>query len=500
MSLQDSDDGSVKKKRKRSMVSVACENCRSSHLKCDGTPRCGNCKRKNLNCTYSESKRRGRKPLTKDHHVAKVKKENQDQSNQDNWHQNKAESSGLPLHNGFSLHETSTSFALSMVQNPQPICVSGRFPHVAASLIYSPSSLQPNLVVFVEAYSYCHFLFPGIQIPNKYLNNINSSIDLHNVAFYAIVAVGMSTNNLYFWIVTDIYKGSLMTRDTQTSEENARYAHSHAKAIAFDHRCEFTIDIFTLLSYMSLVRGEKEKALIYNSYAASIGNAFDCPPSHSSLTISFINILLKKKDALKQLPTLINQKQSEEISLICSMYQFFTKECDCPPTYKDTFEYLDMLESRICAFAKTTNKAFESDMFKIMLQIVKAHVCMKRKKKEEALNHSNNTIHLIDNAQIGNTDSLKYYPYFFIKLLSKLANVFIEYNQLDKVEKVTAYLSKLPWEVPAKKTIETIRKKSSALTLLNTGFYMHPFKRKSILDLPTVPLPSLYQSQNLNTM
>lgn len=45
-----------------SLLTRACDNCRSSHTKCDGAERCLNCARKNLTCVYSKAKRRGRKP------------------------------------------------------------------------------------------------------------------------------------------------------------------------------------------------------------------------------------------------------------------------------------------------------------------------------------------------------------------------------------------------------------------------------------------------------
>eukprot|EP01122_Echinamoeba_exundans_P011059 TRINITY_DN4276_c0_g1_i1.p1 TRINITY_DN4276_c0_g1~~TRINITY_DN4276_c0_g1_i1.p1 ORF type:complete len:721 (+),score=115.81 TRINITY_DN4276_c0_g1_i1:48-2210(+) len=47
---------------RNAILTRACDNCRSSHTKCDGAERCLNCSRKNLACIYSKAKRRGRKP------------------------------------------------------------------------------------------------------------------------------------------------------------------------------------------------------------------------------------------------------------------------------------------------------------------------------------------------------------------------------------------------------------------------------------------------------
>lgn len=185
MSGLENDDVSSKKKRKRSMVSVACENCRSSHLRCDGTTRCSHCCRKNLTCTYSESKRRGRKPIKES---SPKKKESIGEVHKDSWKL----PTNSPTSNLQSLYDAATGQKMSPTSmiNPfagvQSICIPN---YLTIPFAPSQASIQAVITRHIEIYtSYCSFLFPQLQMP---LSNHITTQKLHDLAYYAILSLGI---------------------------------------------------------------------------------------------------------------------------------------------------------------------------------------------------------------------------------------------------------------------------------------------------------------------
>lgn len=279
---------------------------------------------------------------------------------------------------------------------------------------------------------------------------------------------------------------------TQNHVLDGLYTTTHylAKEIAFDCKGQHTADVYCLLSYLSLVRGNKELALMYNIYASSIYSAYDIQSSHTEVLIAFNDVFSKSKSSKEQLTKLINQNVSEELALISTMYQYFVSEDLGQRSDETLIGALENVKRNIKSYEKMYEKKFESLMLNTMLYMTKSHIFMKTKNVDKALKYAKKSVD-ISNAN----PEFKYYPYFFIKLLSKIAFVFIGCNESNEVDKVIQCLSSLAWGVPARKAIENIRKKASVFSLLNSNFQSTKSNAFS-----TMPLPSLYQSQNLHPL
>lgn len=170
-----SNPKSQPKKRKRSMVSLACESCRSSHFKCDGETPCANCKKRNYECIYSESKRRGRKPNSKDKQdveLKKVKKELITLKNERDYLKEKILSQGTTLKGeefGQKTLENRNIHPFIFTPNIGSYYHIPPFPQekLYSSLLFSSEKVDHILDQYIGAYAeYTHFLFPYIEIPD----------------------------------------------------------------------------------------------------------------------------------------------------------------------------------------------------------------------------------------------------------------------------------------------------------------------------------------------
>lgn len=243
-SADNSTDGSKEStptNKRRKITSLACENCRSSHLKCDGLETCGSCTRKGLICVYPESKRRGRKPssskILKNDSNKKCKIEdfqfstkfNNKFKNQDNANSN----------------ENLTYINTNLQSNPHPSLNTDsheKFNYInqydhSDILKRTYSSLFPSygvlsqqdilkfIYITTNVYSkYCLFLFPFIHISDplvaiQYLStpiNILSREDkIHYGGINAVLAIGkyykftiffISLKNHFYRIIFDSFR------------------------------------------------------------------------------------------------------------------------------------------------------------------------------------------------------------------------------------------------------------------------------------------------------
>lgn len=206
-----SKDNKMTNNKRRKITTLACENCRSSHLKCDGAETCGSCTRKGLTCVYPESRRRGRKPskILTDESNKKCKIEDfqfstrLNQKNRDNtesndhityippqYHQNP-----LPSLNLFPLHDKSHYMYHNFadIQNYSQSSLS-------SYNILSHQDTSKFIYTITNIYShYCIFLFPFIQLSDplvalQYLstpiNMLSKEDKIHYGGINAVLAIG----------------------------------------------------------------------------------------------------------------------------------------------------------------------------------------------------------------------------------------------------------------------------------------------------------------------
>lgn len=216
-------------KRKRTITSLACENCRSSHLKCDGNVMCSNCKRRNLKCTYSESKRRGRKPsiLKKDHQAAQPIRDfhlsdagvDSTVGNSDNLSDSGSEKMGyndkysvFPVQSN-NLVETPVSTiaecqTIDEIKSNSIILYIGYLERLYPSLMNNcsekatPAEMLEKLSTAVQVYNtYVNHLFPFINMPQQVIdivhyictpiNTCPKQERIHYAGINATLAIGM---------------------------------------------------------------------------------------------------------------------------------------------------------------------------------------------------------------------------------------------------------------------------------------------------------------------
>lgn len=62
LDTDDADDSSDRPGEQRRATNIACDYCRTNHLKCNGAKTCSQCKKRELSCVYPQPKKRGPKP------------------------------------------------------------------------------------------------------------------------------------------------------------------------------------------------------------------------------------------------------------------------------------------------------------------------------------------------------------------------------------------------------------------------------------------------------
>ena len=59
---EEAADSSESPSDSKRAAPIACDYCRTNHLKCNGAVRCSHCKKRDLHCVYPIPKKRGPKP------------------------------------------------------------------------------------------------------------------------------------------------------------------------------------------------------------------------------------------------------------------------------------------------------------------------------------------------------------------------------------------------------------------------------------------------------
>ncbi len=171
-------------KRKRAMISLACENCRSSHLKCDGAHPCLQCRKRKTSCVYSVPKRRGRKPINKEtdllnNGLPRIKNEMEKNDSPNAIWKNPtkfASSSVSTPSPQNSVQSPNAMVAMEVPETPTQYSQKPQAPNPPAAsglqLTVDPytqhlalcSTLSAYLSVYVK---YLHFIHPFFKIPNS---------------------------------------------------------------------------------------------------------------------------------------------------------------------------------------------------------------------------------------------------------------------------------------------------------------------------------------------
>ena len=167
------------------MITLACENCRSSHLKCDGANPCQPCRKRKTNCVYSVPKRRGRKPSNKETDLLnnglpriKSEMEKNDSPNAIWKNPTKFASSSVstPSPQNSVQSPSAMTMATELLENPTQYIQKPQTPNPPSAsglqLTIDPytqhlalcSTLSAYLSVYVK---YLHFIHPFFKIPNS---------------------------------------------------------------------------------------------------------------------------------------------------------------------------------------------------------------------------------------------------------------------------------------------------------------------------------------------
>lgn len=187
-------------KRKRKISSIACDNCRVSHLKCDSTEMCSNCKRKNLSCTYSKSKRRGRLPSgsVKGYKIEtpKTLSRNSFDIEEHKINDNSQCSSPLYFNGNINIKTNQISAKLTYIKHMYPSLYVCKNQSEAYDHIIELIDLATKIYT-----KYTQFLFPFIQLPiesKEIFNHITVPIfecvridRVHFSGLNAILAIGI---------------------------------------------------------------------------------------------------------------------------------------------------------------------------------------------------------------------------------------------------------------------------------------------------------------------
>lgn len=163
------------KKRKRSMVSHACQSCRASHFKCDGQNPCANCKKRNYECIYLESKRRGRKPNSKNNNnieLKNLKKELMTVTSERDYLKEQFLNQNSNISNEEKSIENQFIYSSTTMisQNIGPIYPLFQYPYERSypSLQFFKGDINHMLDEYIGAFKeYTYFLFPYIEIPSR---------------------------------------------------------------------------------------------------------------------------------------------------------------------------------------------------------------------------------------------------------------------------------------------------------------------------------------------
>jgi hypothetical protein len=456
-------------KRKRSMISLACENCRTSHLKCDGAHPCVQCRKRKGNCVYSIPKRRGRKPINKEMDLLNnglpyIKSEMEKNDSPNAIWKNPTKFASSPV---------STPSPQNSVQSPNNMTGAMEVPETPAQFIQKPSIPNPGntsglqltvdpytqhlalcstLSAYLSAYvKYLHFIHPFFKIPNSgslALSLISVPFEqqsrkerIYNMALNTILALG-----------------SLLLRNAQHADEFVQCATVIAKDFMFETKDYQIASGYSLLSYYFHLQMEKDKAVVLNTLAYNICKnlkALDTSPVGVSCMLA--KTALNNLDYTKKLrlfSRLMHQRVAPNKMFFTIIVQTFSRmKYESNPDFKSMLQYLDHTEKHVLPMFHDNENDYEINVYRVLLWSTRSAVFWRAKMKEQALEWADQTLKLMIN-----NPELKYFPVSIVNTLESLVVTHLESGQFETAEKEIELLTVVTWQKHVKNVLERISK------------------------------------------
>jgi len=454
-------------KRKRAMISLACENCRASHLKCDGNIQCNQCRKRKITCTYSKPKRRGRKPIMKDprnDEPISTEKPVLDpfanpavspQPLQRPLSTGKIDFSSIPPNSNFTVPNASEMPPNEIDNNLAFIPGSNQLANLNLALAspYNQFNLCQTLSTYLNVYlKYLHFVHPYFKIPRDgamALSLISVPFDLqshkeriYNMALNTILALGAS-----------------LLRNNQHADEFAQCATIIAKDFLFETTDYQIASGFVLLSYYYYLQMETEKAIVLNNLASSIcKNLKVLDTSPVGLGTLLAKVIMYSNNYVKQnqlFARLVHQTVDLNKMIFALILQTHTRiRNEVNPDFKSILVNLEAAEKTLSTF-KNAEKDFELVVYKSFFLFTKAIIYWKAKIFESALQYATEGLKVMHTLSA----DMKYFPVMAVDIFDDIISLFVDTDSIEIAEQVLQILASLPWFHHVRSVLERLNKK-----------------------------------------